>query len=241
MVAEFLGTYVLVLIGGLSIVAVRAVFDGLLGAAGLVAIGLGFGLALLAGLYAFGEVSGHFNPAVSLGALLDRRIGPAMFGGYVVVQVAGALVAGLALWWASSRTDVAATATVPGTGVGAGSAFLLELLLTAVFVGVILKVTTSVTLRPSAFLAIPLTLGGIVLTALPFTGGSVNPARTLGPAIVGGVYDDVWVYLTAPFAGALLGWALYRFLATGPAEPGPAEPGPAERGPAERGPADPGA
>lgn len=210
LVAEFLGTFGLLFVGGL------AIFSAARTGGGVVVIALGFGLALLAGLYAFGEVSGgHFNPAVSLGALLDGRIDLVTFALYVVAQIAGAVVAGLALLAATSRDEVAATATVPGAGVGAGTAFLLELLLTAVFVAVILQVTGGGPMGATAFLAIPLTLAAIHLAAVPFSGASVNPARTLGSAIVGNNYTDVWVYLTAPFLGAALGWALYRLVTSG--------------------------
>lgn len=213
--AELLGTFVLLFVGGLAILTATGV-DGGLTASGLVVIALGFGLALLAGLYAFGEVSGgHFNPAVSLAALLDGRITVVTFVQYLVAQVAGAVVAGLALLWASSQDAVAGTVTAPGEGVGAGSAFLLEVLLTAVFVAVILKVTTSGTMRPSAFLAIPLTLAAIHVAAVPLSGASVNPARTLGSAVVGNSYPDVWIYLTAPFLGAVLGWLLFRLVTAG--------------------------
>jgi aquaporin Z len=210
LVAEFLGTFGLLFVGGLAIFAATRTGGG------LVVIALGFGLALLISLYAFGEVSGgHYNPAVSLGALLDGRIDVATFVLYVVAQVAGAVVAGLALLAASSQDEVAATATVPGAGIGAGTAFLLETLLTALFVAVILKVTASGTMGSTAFLAIPLTLAAIHLAAVPLSGASVNPARTLGSAIVGNTYTDVWVYLTAPFLGAAIGWVLYQLVTSG--------------------------
>lgn len=218
--AEFLGTFVLLFVGGLAIVATAADDNGDLAPARLVLIALGFGLALLAALYAFGEVSGgHFNPAVSLGALLDRRVDLPTFALYLVAQVAGAVMAGLALWWASSRDAVAGTVTAPGAGVEVGQAFLLEVLLTAVFVAVILKVTTSGTVGSSAFMAIPLTLVTIHLAAVPLSGASVNPARTLGSAIAGGSYTDIWVYLTAPLLGAALGWGLHRLVASGSLRP----------------------
>jgi aquaporin Z len=210
LVAEFLGSFALLFVGGLAIFAAASTGGG------LVVIALGFGLALLVALYAFGEASGgHFNPAVSLGALLDGRIDVLTFALYVVAQIAGALVAGLALLVASSRTEVAATATAPGFGVGVGTAFLLETLLTALFVAVILRVTTSGTMGPTAFLAIPLTLAAIHLAAVPLTGASVNPARTLGSAIVGDNYTDVWVYVTAPFLGAAIGWLLFKLVSSG--------------------------
>jgi len=188
----------------------------ILGGGGIVAIAFGFGFAMLAGLYAFGEVSGgHFNPAVSFGALLDHRIDPLTFIQYVVAQIAGAVLAGLAILWAATQDAVASTATVPGQGVGAGTAFLVEIVLTAVFVGVILKVTRSAQYQGSVFVAIGLTLTAIHLAALPVSGASVNPARTLGSAIVGNRYNDIWVYMVGPLIGAVLGWLLYRLATEG--------------------------
>ncbi len=205
--AEVLGTFILVLIGGLSILA---------SGGNVVAISFGFGLALLAGLYAFGEISGgHFNPAVSLGALIDGRISVETFIQYVVAQSGGAVLAGVVILVASDQDSVAVTATLPARGVGAGSAFLLEILLTAVFVAVILKVTTSDVSGATAFLAISLTLAAIHLAVVPITGASVNPARSLGSALVGAEFTDFWVYVTAPFIGAGLGWVLHKAVTTG--------------------------
>jgi MIP family channel proteins len=204
--AEFLGVFILLFIGGMTIVS----------SGETVVVAFGFGLAILAGLYAFGEVSGgHFNPAVSFGALLDHRIDPLTFVQYVVAQVAGAVLAGLAILWAATQDAVAATATAPGPGVGAGTAFLVEIVLTAIFVAVILKVTKSAQYQGSVFVAIGLTLAAIHLAALHVSGASVNPARTLGSAIVGNSYADVWVYMVGPLLGAVLGWALYRMATDG--------------------------
>lgn len=216
LVAEFLGSFGLLFIGGLAIFTAVQSSQGLLNSATVVVIAFGFGLALLTSLYAFGEVSGgHYNPAVSLAALLDGRINVVTFALYLVAQVVGAVVAGLALLAASSQDSVAGTATVPAPDAGAGTAFLLETLLTALFVAVILAVTSSGTMGPTAFIGIPLTLVAIHLAAIPVSGASVNPARTLGSAIVGDRYTDVWVYLTAPFLGAAIGWLLYRVVTSG--------------------------
>jgi aquaporin Z len=142
--AELFGTFVFVFVGSLAVVA---------SGGDLVVIALGFGLAFLAALYAVGEVSGgHFNPAVSLGALLDGRIDFSTFVAYLVSQAAGAVLAALAVLWASSQEAVASTATVPGAG--SGSAFLVEVVLTAVFVMVFLKATASAGFGSSAFVAI---------------------------------------------------------------------------------------
>ncbi len=205
-ISETLGSFILVFGGGLAILSV--------GGADVVAIAFGFGLALLAALYAFGEVSGgHFNPAVSLAALLDGRINVDRFIQYVVAQSGGAVLAGVAIFAASDQSSVAGTATVP-TGASTGGAFLIELLLTAFFVAVILKVTTSDRFGGSAFGAIAFTYVAIHLAAWPLSGASVNPARTLGSALVGSEFTDFWVYVTAPFIGAALGWVFYKAITT---------------------------
>lgn len=205
LLAEFLGAFVLLFIGGLSIIA---------GGGDLIVIGFGFGLALLAGLYAFGEISGgHFNPAVSLGAFLDKRIDSGTMLQYWVAQLAGFVVAGVGLLIASDQDTVAGTATVPS--IGAGSALLLEVVLTAVFVAVILKVTKSQQYQGTVFAGISLTLVAIHLAAAPLSGASVNPGRTLGSAIIGSEFTDVWVYIVGPMVGAALGWVLYRLVTTG--------------------------
>ena len=208
LVAEFLGAFVLLFFGGLSILA---------SGGDLVVIAFGFGLALLAGLYAFGEVSGgHFNPAVSLGAFLDKRIEVGTMVQYWVAQVAGFIVAGLGLLIASDQDAVASTATVPSVEIG--SALLLEIVLTAVFVAVILAVTKSSQYQGSVFAAISLTLVGIHFAAAPLSGASVNPGRTLGSALIGGEYTDIWVYFVGPLLGAALGWVLYRLVTAGKVE-----------------------
>ncbi|HEX9645590.1 MAG TPA: aquaporin [Acidimicrobiia bacterium] len=211
-VAELIGTLILVFVGGLAILGGLAT-----GGADVLVIALGFGLALLVGLYAVGEVSGgHFNPAVSLAALLDGRINLTEMIGYWVSQVAGAVIAALLLLWAADQDAVAATTTRVSTG--AGSGFLLELALTAVFVMVILKVTKSDAYGGQALTVIPLALVAVHLASVPFTGTSVNPARTLGPGIVGSQLADLWIYLLAPLAGAVVGWALYQITTKGTIE-----------------------
>lgn len=205
LLAEFLGAFVLLFFGGLSILA---------SGGDLVVISFGFGLALLAGLYAFGEVSGgHFNPAVSLGAFLDKRIDSSTMLQYWVAQLAGFVVAGVGLLIASDQDAVASTATIPSIEVG--SALLLEIILTAVFVAVILAVTKSEQNKGTIFAAISLTLAGIHLSSASLTGASVNPGRTLGSAIIGSEFSDVWVYLVGPLVGAGLGWVLYRLVTMG--------------------------
>lgn len=213
--AEVLGTYVLVLGGCSAILAANA--SG--ATTFIVPVALAFGLALLAALYAFGEVSGgHFNPAVSLAMLVDKRIDGLTMVGYWASQVVGGVLAGLTMLVVSSQDAVASTATTLGSGIEVWEGFLLETVFTAIFLLVILKASTSSPSGPTAFLAIGLTLVVIHLVLIPFTGTSVNPARSLGPGIVGGVWTDQWIYWTAPLLGAAIGWGIYRFVASTPHE-----------------------
>jgi aquaporin Z len=196
LLAELLGTFTLVFVGSLSILAAIAFRAPL-----QVGVALGFGLALLAGLYAFGEISGgHFNPAVSLGMFLSRRLSGEDLVGYWIAQFAGAILASFAVWISFSRGAVGSTAT--GTAFSsAWEALWLEFLLTAIFVTVILQSTRSERVRGTALIAIPLTLVAVHLAAIPFSGASVNPARSLGPALVGGEWGDFWIYLIGPALG----------------------------------------
>jgi aquaporin Z len=200
LLAEALGTLTLVLGGSLAVLG--AVSSG---PSPLVAISLGFGLALLAGLYAFGEISGgHFNPAVSFAMLLSRRLSPRDFVSYSAAQIVGAIAGSLAVLAAFSRDDVAGTANAIASGYSVWDAFWLEMIVSAVFVAVILQSSRSERVRGSALLAIPLALVLAHLALVTVTGCSVNPARSLGPAIVGGEWNDIWVFILAPLAGGLL-------------------------------------
>lgn len=204
-VAELVGTAVLVLVGTLSILAA-----GETGAPVLVVVPFGFGLGLLIALYAVGEVSGgHFNPAVSLGAFLDRRLGASDLIGYWVAQLAGGVVGSLAVLGMAGQAAVAETAT---RFQSVGQGFLSELLLTTLFVLVILAVTRSATFGSTALVAISLALAGVHFAGIPFSGASVNPARSLGPALVGAAWSGLWVYLVAPLLGGVAAWGLYRLV-----------------------------
>jgi len=207
--AELLGTFVLVFAGTTAIVGgLRSGIPPLLIAP------FAFGLALLAGLYAFGEVSGgHYNPAVSIGMFLDRRINTSDFAGYLIMQFVGATLASLVLLVATSKHDVAQTATTPAAG--NGTAFLIEFVFTAIFVTVILQSSKSDRFGGSALIAIPLTLLAIHFAAIPFSGSSVNPARTFGPALVGDVWKGFWIYMIAPPLGAVVAWLVHTVVVKG--------------------------
>ena len=204
--AETVGTFILVLGGSMSILAVNAT-----GGPVMAVVPFGFGLSLLAGIYAVGHVSGgHFNPAVTLAMWLDKRTSLSDLIGYWISQVVGGVVAAAVVLAASSRDAVHGTYTYPGEAIGrsTGKAFLIEFVLTVIFVMVILASTKKA--AAVAGIVIPITLVAVHLAGIPFSGASVNPARTLGPALIGGVHSSLWVYMVAPLAGAAIGWVFWR-------------------------------
>ena len=206
--AELFGTFILVFVGTTAVVA-----SGRAGAPVLLVAAFAFGLALLGALYAFGEVSGgHFNPAVSLAMFLDRRLAASELIRYWIAQFLGGILAALILLLATTKHDVAGTATQPSSN---GSAFVIELVFTAIFVLVILQASKSKSFGSSALVAIPLTLLAVHLAAIPFSGSSVNPARTFGPALVGNTWHGVWIYFIAPPLGAVLAWAVHTVVVQG--------------------------
>jgi aquaporin Z len=204
--AELLGTF---LFFGIGMSSVQAV--GVLGAAAplLVVVPLGFGFGLLAAIVTFGHISGgHFNPAISIAMAIDERLSPMDAVGYIISQVIGAIGASaliLVLW---SQDAVKATITAPGSGFGDVQALVFETVLTAFFALVILASTKH--FAALAPLAIALTLVSIHLAAVPFTGASVNPARSIAPALLGGDLSKLWIYLVAPVVGAVIAALVYR-------------------------------
>jgi aquaporin Z len=207
--AELVGTFILVVIGSMSIVAAKAMEAPI-----LVVVPFGFGLGLLAAIQTAGYVSGgHFNPAVTLAAFLDRRIDAMNAVGYVVAQVIGAIAASGVILLIADQAAVQGTASAFPEG-RMGAAVVVEALLTAVFVLVILTVTKR---SPNhAGFAIPLTLMVVHFAGIPFSGSSVNPARSLGPALVGGTLDGtILVWIAGPLVGAAIAWGVYRALEDG--------------------------
>ncbi|MFQ5517595.1 MAG: MIP/aquaporin family protein [Acidimicrobiia bacterium] len=215
LIAEFLGTFILVLVGTTVIVSTGG------GSAPVLLIGLGFGLALMAGLYAFGGISGgHFNPAVSLAAMLDRRIDIATMIQYWIVQLAGAVAGSLAVLVAA-RTDGQELVAQTVTGFADGltkTAFLTEVYVTAIFVMVILAATKKAGLTAGAIAGISLTLAASHFAALTISGASLNPARSFGPALIGNEWEGFWLYVVAPLVGAIAGWILHTLATTGKVE-----------------------
>jgi aquaporin Z len=203
--AEMFGTFVLVFGGATTILASGQAVEFI--------VPFGFGLALLAGLYMFAEVSGgHFNPAVSLSMFLDRRLSFEDLLGYWIFQFAGGILASLLMLIPFDHDKVKLTATVPSSN---GTAVFLEIVFTAMFVLVILQATKSGKYASSALIAIPLSLIMIHFASIPFSGTSVNPARSLGPALVGPKWDAFWIYVVGPAAGAIIGWIVYAVVVKG--------------------------
>ena len=219
--AELLGTFTLVFVGTMGILAVRGEVSST-----NIAIAFAFGLALLAGLYAFADVSGgHFNPGVSLAMFLDKRLELPHMIGYWIFQLAGAVLGSLCVLIAFNQDAVALTATLPGAS-GAGTALFLELLATAIFVLVILNSSALERHAGTALVAIPLTLVAAHLALIPFSGSSLNTARSFGPALIGSEWTDFWVYIVGPIGGAIIGWLVYSVVVKGPVKPAEAPPPP---------------
>ncbi|XEC95746.1 MIP/aquaporin family protein [Paenibacillus tarimensis] len=213
--AEFIGTFVLVLFGCGSAATAGAEL-------GFLGIALAFGLTIVAMAYVIGPVSGcHINPAVSLAMLISRKLTAAEFIGYVIAQITGA-VAGSALLYAiinsTGKTVTGLGQNGFGEGYGIGipvqMAIIVEIVLTFVFIYTILGVTSSESNGSVAGLIIGLTLAFVHILGIGLTGTSVNPARSLGPAVLlgGQTLSQVWVFLISPLAGSVLAVAVYRWL-----------------------------
>lgn len=199
LLAEFLGTFALVFAGTGAIV-INAASGGTIGHVG---IALVFGLVVLAMIHTFGDISGaHLNPAVSLAFAAARRFAWTAVPGYVAAQVAGGLAASALLQMLFPQGG-SLGATLPAGS--AGQSFILEAVLTAMLMFSILSVSTGA--REKGITA-GITIGAVValeaLFAGPISGASMNPARSLAPALVSGHMTHLWLYLAAPVAGALL-------------------------------------
>ncbi len=201
--AEALGTFALVFFGCGAIMV-----DAERGGLGQVGVSLAFGLVVMAMVVAFVDVSGaHINPAVTLALAARRRFPWAAVPGYWGAQVAGAIAAAIVL--RSSLGDVASLGATSPSGSDAQS-FVWEVVMTASLLVVILAVATRPrTATGTAAFAIGGTIALASLVGGPISGASLNPARSLGPALVSGELDSLWVYLTAPLLGGLLGALVY--------------------------------
>lgn len=212
-IAEFIGTAVLVLFGtGIAVIT----------GGNLVATALAFGLAIVAMAYVIGNISGcHVNPAVSLSMLISKKMSTKDFIGYVVSQVAGAF-AGTGILYAILKGTTIGTEALGANGYGALSAteitlvgaIIVEVILTFVFIYTILGVTSDESKSNVAGIVIGLTLTFVHLLGIALTGTSVNPARSLAPAVVQGgkALEQVWVFIVAPLAGGTLAAITYKYL-----------------------------
>lgn len=216
MIAEFIGTFTLVLFGcGAAVIAGADI--------GLTGISFAFGLALIGMAYGIGPVSGcHINPAVSLGAVAAGRMEIGEAVQYIIAQVAGAIVGALVLMIiASGKADYTVAANGLGqNGWGAGylgeysmaAAFIFELVATFLFVIVILGATGAGAPSSMAGLAIGLALVVIHLVGINVTGVSVNPARSIGPALFAGAaaLSQLWLFIVAPILGGILAGIVFK-------------------------------
>ena len=185
---------------------------------GVLVVPFSFGLGLLAAIYAFGHVSGgHFNPAVTVAMVLDKRTTAMDAVGYIVAQIIGAIAAAAVIYVTVSQAAVTAGITKPGAGISDISALILEAVFTAIFLIVIL--TASKRAGDFAGLAIALTLIAIHFAIANVTGSSVNPARSIGSALVGGDLTGLWIYLIGPTVGGIIGWGIYRAMEMTSEEP----------------------
>ncbi|MGH8927999.1 MAG: MIP/aquaporin family protein [Acidimicrobiia bacterium] len=199
--AEAVGTFILVFGGSMSVLAALETNGPV-----MVVVPLGFGLALLAGIFAVGHVSGgHFNPAVTLAMWLDKRTTTSDLIGYWIGQFVGAAIASAVVLAAAGQEAVRNTITGYRSS---GTGLLMEFVLTLIFVMVILASTRN---APAvAGVVISLTLVAVHLAGIPFSGSSVNPARSFGPALIGTDFAGFWVYAVGPLAGAAVGWVFWR-------------------------------
>ena len=208
-IAELVGTFALIFVGVGSIVFVGQ-------GSGLVGVALAHGLTIAIMASAVGHISGgHFNPAVTFGFLVTRRIAPSLAAVYWAAQLAGAVLGALALR-ATFPDEANLDSGVPvlNNTIGTGSGLLLEAILTFFLVWVIFATAADPggAFKSIAGLAIGLTITIDILAAGPLTGAAMNPARALGPELVQNIWDDFWVYIVGPAAGAAVAALAYDWL-----------------------------
>ena len=211
-VAEFIGTFVLVLIGPGT-----AVLGGGINGVGILGIAVAFGLALMAMCYSIGTISGcHINPAVSIAMFINGRLKLKELIYYVIAQVLGAILGSAALYTILKSGKM----SLDNFGQNAfghqswWGVFLLEFILTFIFVMVILVSTGKKGNAAIAGVIIGLTLTAVHLVGIPLDGTSVNPARSIGPAIFAGgiALKQLWVFILAPIAGGIFASIVSRFV-----------------------------
>jgi aquaporin Z len=216
-VAELVGTFVLVLMGcGSAVLAGSAI--------GFVGISFAFGLSVLAMVYAIGSISGcHINPAVSISMLAAGKLSVKDTVAYIAAQCVGAIIGAAVLYWIATGNPQYSIASGLGqngydlaspSGFSMVSAFVAEVILTFIFLLVIHGSTSEKAPKGFAGISIGLSLVLIHLVGIPVTGTSVNPARSLGPAIIvgGTALNQLWLFWIAPIIGGLLAAAVWKIL-----------------------------
>ena len=211
LLAEFIGTFALIFIGAGA---------GALGIGGLVGVALAHGFVIVGFAYSYGHISGtHINPAVTLGVWAAGKIDAARAFSYIVFQITGGIVGALVLRWVlgGPETGLGRTALASGLQVGdttititAAIGLVLEAILTFFLVNAVMNAGISGKATIPGGLAIGLTLVFCILMGGPLTGASLNPARSIGPAVATGNFDDLWVYLIGPALGGVLAGVLYK-------------------------------
>lgn len=214
--SEFIGTFVLVVFAcGTAAVVGCSAENG----TGYLLTALAFGLVIVAMAYSIGNVSGcHINPAVSIAMLVSGKLSIKDFIGYVVAQFAGAIAgAGVLKAILGAESGLGANALYNDN---VALSIIIEIILTFVFVIAILGVTSKESNGAVSGIVIGLTLTLVHILGISFTGTSVNPARSFGPALLlgGEALSDVWVFLVAPLAGGILAALVYKFLASSKAK-----------------------
>jgi aquaporin TIP len=236
-IAEFVGAFALIFVGAGSIATAVAVGDP-----SLIGVALAHGLVIAVMASAVGHISGgHFNPAVTLGFLVARRMAWSLAAVYWAAQLLGALLGAVLLeaLLPNELTDpVALGVPALGGGVGAGAGFVIEAILTFLLVWVIFATAADSrgTFKSIAGLAIGLTITLDILIGGPLTGAAMNPARAFGPELVSGEWSDFWVWYVGPLVGGAAAALAYEALYLRPARPvpvGPSETGLEEPGPGE--------
>lgn len=217
--AELIGTMVLVLMGCGS-----AVFAGTtqpFDAVGTLGVAFAFGLSVVAMAYAIGKISGcHINPAITLGMLVANKISGKDAGMYILFQIIGAIIGSGILYILAKDSGSATTLTGANGYTNLIPAFVAETVFTFIFVLVVFGSTSKGAANNFAGLAIGLTLVLVHIVCIPITGTSVNPARSIGPAIFQGgeALSQLWLFIVAPFLGAIIAALVWKVIDTNPEE-----------------------
>ncbi|MGA9146142.1 MAG: aquaporin [Candidatus Nanopelagicales bacterium] len=224
LIAEFIGTFALVFLAvGAAVAGIGAARDAtanadfIVPASGVLGVAIAFGFVLMFLVYAIGGISGcHINPAVTIAMMATKKIEIGLGLAYMVVQVLGAILGGAALKLMVSAFGVVDTSgglgtNGYGTNISMGGAFFLEVVLTALFVFAILMVTDKWAVQSLAGIAIGVSLVAVHLVGIPLDGTSVNPARSIGPALFAGgtALSQVWLFILAPLVGGLVAAGLW--------------------------------